>query len=83
VTDTGGLDLDQDLAGTRSVEGNGGDLKRFAGSKGDGSANLHADILASLKLRLASTDKRNGAAAQQLRVSVHTAVTARLNRGPD
>jgi hypothetical protein len=76
MTDTGGFDFDEDLAGTRAVEGNGGDRKRFAGSKGDGSANVHENILASLKLRSASTDKGNDAAAQQLRFSVHTAANA-------
>lgn len=40
VADAGCLDLDQNFAGTRSIEMNGGDFKRFAGRNGDGGADI-------------------------------------------
>jgi hypothetical protein len=47
VTDTGRFDLDQDLAGARTVELDGGNFEGLAGCKGDGGANIH-DIVPRL-----------------------------------
>jgi hypothetical protein len=48
VTDAGGLDFDQDLAGARTVELDSGDFKGFAGCKRDGGANIHEIVPRSL-----------------------------------
>jgi hypothetical protein len=53
VTDAGRLDLDQDLAGARTVELDCGDFKGFAGRKGNGGANIHEIFPRPLK-RLSS-----------------------------
>jgi hypothetical protein len=45
VTDTGRFDLDQDLAGARTVELDGGNFEGLAGCKGDGGANIHDIVL--------------------------------------
>ena len=47
VTDTSRFDLDQDLAGARTVELDGGNFEGLAGAKGDGGANIH-DIVPRL-----------------------------------
>ena len=41
VADAGRLDLDQNLAGTRAFELDGGHFERFAGAEGYGGANIH------------------------------------------
>ena len=41
VADAGCLDLDEDFAGTRSIELHGCDFKRFAGRNGDGGTDIH------------------------------------------
>jgi hypothetical protein len=48
VTDAGRLDIDQDLAGARTLELDGGDFKGLAGCKGDGGANIHDIVPRSL-----------------------------------
>src|SRR6516162_1054194 len=55
VADARCLDLNQDLAGARTVELDGGDFKGFAGCKGDGGANIHEIVSSSVnRARLSS-----------------------------
>jgi hypothetical protein len=53
VADTRCLDLNQHLAGTRTVELDGRDFKGFAGCKGNGSANIHEIVSSVFKSRAA------------------------------
>ena len=53
VADARCLDLNQDLAGARTVELDGGDFKGFAGCKGDGGANIHEIVSSVCKSRAA------------------------------
>ena len=64
VADARCLDLNQDLAGARTVELDSGDFKGFAGCKRDGCANIHEIVPRALKLKIVFSDTDNSARPQ-------------------